>query len=122
MKIFQQAKDNKGLVGVLGGLALLAVSWDHIEKIGYLVGVPRAAYAGQGIAMETKENFERYLERQDAVAEALQAYVQQQQQLPNQSAPAIQYFQEYDDQGRCWACSAYSQQQCWDNRLWKPCQ
>ncbi len=122
MKILQQAKDNVGLLSVLGGLLVVAAGWGQLERISWLIGAPAAAYDGKELAMETKENFERYLERQDAVAEALQAYVAQQQQMPMQQAPALQYFQEYDAQGQCWSCSAYSQQSCWDNRLWRPCQ
>lgn len=122
LKLLQQAKDNAGLLSVLGGFALVAASWGQLEKIGWLIGVPAAAYEGKELAMETKDNFERYLERQDAVAEALQAYVAQQQQMPMQQAPALQYFQEYDQQGTCWSCSAYSYDSCWSSNLWRPCQ
>ena len=122
MKLLQQAKDNAGLISVLGGVAVLAASWGGLEKVGWLIGVPAAAYEGKETAEAVEDKFERYLEKQEAYADALNSYVQQQQQLPMQQAPSIQYFQEYDQQGQCWSCNAYSQQQCWDNRLWRLCQ
>ena len=59
----------------------------------------------------------------EKVAEAINAYVQQQaqQQLPmNAPAPEAQWFTEEDAQG-CWECWGYSHEDCWTNQRWQRC-
>lgn len=121
-----QVKDNAGLLSILAGLLVVAGSFSHLEKLAWLIQVPNVAYAGQAVAEDTKDKFERYLERQEAFTEALQEYTQQQQQpmqyqqAPNQM-PQPEFFIEPDDAGRWWCCGAYTNDQCWKLDLWYRC-
>ena len=127
-----QVKDNAGLLGILGGLLLVAGSFSQLEKLAWIINAPSVAYAGQAVAEDTKDKFERYLERQEAFTEALQEYTQQQQQLPNQtfapqpSYPPIKRFKEQDSEGYYWCCDAYERSECWRKdrngvNQWWPC-
>lgn len=133
--LLTQAKDNAGLLSVLAGIALVAGSFSQLEKIGWLIGVPAAAYQGKETAEKVEDQFDRYLEKQETYTQALQDYTKQiqnqqmqqqmpmqQQRYPNQPAPSIQNFIEYDEQGTCWQCqNVYDYYDCWSNNLWHRC-
>src|SRR3990167_2303791 len=66
--------------GVVAALLVLPNLGKGIDAVVYLAQTPAVAYAAKQTAEQVDDHFQRYLEKQEAVANALNAYVQQQQQ------------------------------------------
>ena len=115
-----------GIFAFLVVLPNVSKGWDTLR---YVTDAIPAAHAGKAAAEGVRSDFDRYIdeqreatEQQKAVAEALNAYVaQQQQQLPmDPPAPEAQLFTETDAQG-CWECWGFGYQDCDVNKRWERC-
>ena len=119
--------DTKKVIGVAVLVGALTQIGNGLKVASWLIGVPDAAYAGQAKAAQVDEKFERYLEKQDAVAEALNQYVAtQQQQTPNAPQRPTWRWTEWEDE-TCWGCAAQTREQCWEidqdgYNGWRPCE
>lgn len=117
------AKSKWSLAGLASAIVILPNIGKGLDAVGYLIQTPSVAYAAKQTAEKVDEQFERYIERQDAVAEALNSYVQQQQrqQLPMTApAPEARQITEEDDTG-CWTCWGYGREDCFQNQRWERC-
>ena len=77
--------DTKKVVAIGALCVALTQTGNLLKGVSYLVGVPETAYAARSKAEDVDDKFQQYLAKQDAVAEALNKYVgqqQQQQQMP----------------------------------------
>lgn len=104
--------DTKKVIGVAVLVGALTQIGNGLKAASWLIGVPEAAYAGQATAKKVDEKFERYLEKQDAVAEALNKYVANQQQTANAPLRPTWRWQEHDQDGD-WCCHEAVYEQCW---------
>ena len=75
--------------GVISLLLVLPNLGKGLQSVAYVTQAVPIAYAAKETAEQVDDKFQRYLERQDAVADALNKYVTQQQQVPNQAAPRV---------------------------------
>lgn len=107
-----------GLIAVLYGLPKLGDGLDYARKV---LGTTEVAYAAKEQVEQVDSNFQQYLQAQrelaiaqQAQAEALNAYVAQQQQQQHG-------IREWDDNGVCWQCASATAQDCYDHNLWERC-
>jgi hypothetical protein len=103
------------VAGLIGACTQIGHLWTFAN---WSAGTPRAAYAGEQTAKQTKDQFERYLEKQDAVADALKDYVANQQQQAPAAASGVKEW----DGAVCWACVLEDREACWDRQLWRHCE
>jgi len=73
--------------GVVAALLVLPNLGKGIDAVVYLAQTPAVAYAAKQTAEQVDDHFQRYLEKQEAVANALNAYVAQQQQQQQRRPP-----------------------------------
>lgn len=117
------AKSKWSIAGLISAIVILPNLGKGLTALSWLVGAPAAAYAGKETAEHVDERFERYIESQDAVTQALNNYVQHQaqQQLPmDPPAPEAQWWTAEDAKG-CWECWGYSLDDCDRNQRWARC-
>ena len=123
--------DTKKVV-LVGALCVALTQTGHfLTGMSWLIQSPAVAYAAKDTAEKVDDQFSRYLEGQQKVADALNAYVgqQKQQQAPanppappkESPPPEPQQWTEDDPSGVCWECSADTHQECWDKDLWRKC-
>jgi homoserine acetyltransferase len=98
-----------GLVGLLITVPKLGDALDYARKV---LGTTETAYAAYEQSTEIRSDFDQYLEaqkqaneQQAAVAQAINSYVQQQQQTKGA-------WREEDAAGRCWMCDALNYHDC----------
>lgn len=112
--------DTKRVIGVAVLVGALTQIGNGLKAASWLIGVPEAAYAGQEKAKQVDEKFERYLARQDAVAEALNKYVTQQQNAP--SAPSTTPIYREWEGDVCWECPSDDRAWCFQEQQWRRCE
>ena len=117
MKIdWNATKTHVVLGGVISALIILPNLGRGLEVLAYVVNTPSIAYAAKSTAEDVDDKFQQYLAKQDAVAEALNKYVgqqQQQQQMPTpmQTLPLPQpsIHRLWDDTERRYYCQTDTQ-------------
>ena len=123
----------RNLTITAGGLVAALVLLPNLDKgwavVRYITDAFPAAYAGKELSQDVRSDFDRYLEAQEqsnkqqaAVAEAINAYVQQQQtnQPMNQATDAP--LREWDAQeGTYWCCPTSDRERCYAEQLWYRC-
>lgn len=111
--------------GVVAALLILPNLDKGLEVVGKLANLVPTAYAAKATAEQVDEKFERYLERQDAVNQAIQGYTQQlQQHVPTavRGAPPPPGLREWDPQRNLfWCCDLADRNVCFDQQAWRAC-
>lgn len=119
-----------GVLAVLLLLPNLGKGWDALK---YAIDAIPTAYAAKQQSAAVQSEFDRYLEsqqqvleKQQAVADAINAYVQQQLPpkwlaAPNEQTDTV--WREIGEDGRCWRCFERDYPDCWEpvNR-WVSCE
>ena len=114
-----------------GGLAIIGVLYalpklgEGLHSVAYVVNAVPTAYAASEAAQQVDTKFQQYLDAQNAnakaqqaAANAINAYIQQQAQT--QGAPAGR--REWDDDRQFfWCCPIEDRQACFDRDLWQAC-
>ena len=120
--------DNKKLLAIAALCVGLTQIGHFLKGASWLVQSPAIAYAAKATADKVDEQFDRYLEQQQKVAEALNQYVasqQQQQQTvyANQAAPIQEGIRVWDKEQNLWWCCPYTDtRKCWDEEAWEICE
>ena len=137
MKILDQAKQSPGLTIILTTAVVLAGGFTAFDKLAWYWQSHATAYAALQEAEQVRSQFDEYITQQKEALkldkqrnELQEEYNQkllelQQQQMPNQAAPAPipeSGHREWDADGTCWDCPSDDLDTCYDEGLWRVCE
>lgn len=97
-----------GVIAALFALPKLGDGLDYARKV---LGTTEVAYAAKEQAEQVDDQFQQYLQKQQAYTDALNSYVAQQQQQR-------ELCQE-DENGTVWCCPVLDADACWAQNLWR---